>query len=141
MGNRTSGQLNQILLTLMMFFVITLAGCESWLPDAHRLDPRQGNVIERKQLDNIKLGMSKSEVSQVLGIPMINDPFHADRWDYIYRYIPGRGETVQSHVSLQFKGDRLQQMDDSNFQEHNPNLLEDNVDRGSVETTPKPEID
>ena len=40
-----------------------------------------------------------------MGNPLISDPFHVQRWDYIYRYVPGRGEPVQSRVTLFFEGD------------------------------------
>lgn len=114
---RNSSQLNQILLISILFFSLLLSACESWLPQAHRLDLTQGNVIERDNLEKLQLGMSRTEVTQIIGHPMISDPFHAERWDYLYRYIPGRGEAQQSRVTLFFEANKLIKIEDSTYRE------------------------
>lgn len=122
MGNRTntSGITNFSLLTVALLF--TLVSCASWLPDAHRIDILQGNVIKREDLDRVHTGMKKSEITPVLGTPMISDPFHAERWDYIYRHIPGRGEIKQSRITLFFEADVLVRIDDSEYIEPEPDI-------------------
>ncbi len=101
--------------TLTILVFSSLAACAQWLPDAHRLDLQQGNTIEQAQRDQIHIGMSKHEIRQILGEPMLTDPFHRQRWDYIYRFIPGRGEEKKSRLTLFFVDDRLQAIDDSEF--------------------------
>ncbi len=73
---------------------LMISACASWLPDAHRLDLQQGNTIKLKQLETIEIGMTKSEIRQIMGSPMLSDPFHSDRWDYIYLFIPNTVETA-----------------------------------------------
>lgn len=71
----------------------------------YRPDVVQGNFISREQLETVRVGMSKDQVKQLLGTPLLNDIFHADRWDYIFVY--KRGDTQQSEqraVTLTFKG-------------------------------------
>ncbi len=51
--------------------------------------------------------MDKRQVRHVMGTPMLVDPFHQQRWDYIYRMRPSRGETEQRRVALFFEGDQL----------------------------------
>lgn len=101
----------------LLFTVFVISSCESWLPDAHRPDFTQGNVIERDALDKIHVGMKKSAITPILGSPMLTDPFHAQRWDYIYRFLPGRGKPVQSRITLYFEGDVLVKIDDSLYVE------------------------
>lgn len=42
----------------------------------------QGNLIEKKAVDQLQVGQSKQQVAALLGTPSIADPFHAQRWDY-----------------------------------------------------------
>ncbi len=107
-------------LILVLLAVFVVSSCESWLPEAHRPDITQGNVIKRDDLDKIHVGMKKSMVTPILGSPMLTDPFHAQRWDYIYRFLPGRGEPRQSRVTLYFEDDTLIKIDDSMYFEPRP---------------------
>jgi outer membrane protein assembly factor BamE len=92
-----------------------LSACAEWLPDAHRPDLTQGNAIKQSDLAKLRPGMNKAKVVEIIGSPTLLDPFHAERWDYIYRYIPGRGQAEQSRLSLFFNGDILQRIDDSAY--------------------------
>jgi len=94
---------------------VLLTACTDWLPTAHRLDLEQGNSIKLEQLEKIKTGMSKSEVRRIMGLPMISDPFHNQRWDYIYRYLPKSGFERKSLLTLEFENDVLVKIDDSEF--------------------------
>lgn len=89
-----------------------LTGCESITPSFYQLDVRQGNVIEQEQLAQLHPGMTRRQVQSVLGTPLIADPFHQDRWDYVYLYYPD-GDTEdgeERHVTLFFEGDVLSRM-------------------------------
>lgn len=89
-----------------------LAGCGpvEKLPFVHRIDVQQGNIVTQEMVDQLKPGMTKRQVQFTLGSPMIVDVFHQDRWDYLYRMEPGKGEIEQKHVSLRFKDDTLVQI-------------------------------
>ncbi len=95
-----------------MFF---LSACADWLPEAHKLDLQQGNTIKLIQLESLELGMTKSEVRKIMGSPMLSDPFHNQRWDYIYRFIPNKGFERKSLLTLYFENDRLVKIDDSQY--------------------------
>lgn len=92
-----------------------LSACASWLPNAHRPDFTQGNAIKPENLSQLHPGMSKAKIVEIIGNPTLIDPFHSERWDYIYRYIPGRGDSEESRVSLFFKGDVLSRIDISAY--------------------------
>lgn len=78
----------------------------------YKMDIRQGNYITDEMRQNLELGMSKQETQTLLGTPMINDAFHGDRWDYIYR-LEQQGEvTEQQHLALYFENDTLIKMTD-----------------------------
>ena len=101
----------------LIFIVLFASGCAEWLPDAYRLDLQQGNSVKREQRDRLEPGMSQREVRAILGEPMLKDPFHADRWDYIYRFIPHKGKERKSRLTLYFANGLLQRIDDSEYVE------------------------
>lgn len=53
----------------------------------YRIDVQQGNFITQEIVDKLNLGMTKSQVRFVLGSALISDPFHDNRWDYVYRLV------------------------------------------------------
>lgn len=109
--------ISSILISITLPFV---SSCANWLPEAHRQDVKQGNEIQREKLNKVHVGMKKSEIIPLLGNPTLRDPFHANRWDYIYRYITRGQEAEQSRVTLFFKDDKLIRIDDSDYIEPKP---------------------
>ena len=95
--------------------LVCVSACADWLPDAHRLDLQQGNTVKLEQLESIEIGMTKTEVRRIMGSPMLSDPFHNQRWDYIYRFIPNKGFERKSLLTLYFEEDLLVTIDDSQY--------------------------
>ena len=100
---------------VMLYSVTVVSACTSWLPDPHRLDLQQGNTVKLEQLESIEIGMNKSEVRKIMGSPMLADPFHTQRWDYIYRFIPDKGFERKSLLTLYFEDEVLIKIDDSEY--------------------------
>lgn len=74
---------------------LMVAGC-SWFPsfDVYKLDINQGNYITQDQVDKLKVGQTRQQARLALGTPLVADPFHANRWDYVYEF--GRqGRTLE----------------------------------------------
>jgi outer membrane protein assembly factor BamE len=82
---------------------------------AYRPDIQQGNVLETEQLQKIKLGMTKKQVSFLLGSPLLQDPFHRDRWDYIYTLKKANEPLIRQRLTLFFANEVLSKIDDSEF--------------------------
>lgn len=99
---------------LILAAALVLSGCSTKLVPAitpHKMDIQQGNHVSPEALAKIKPGMTKSQVRFALGTPLVNDPFHANRWDYIYR-LQKRGRLVEEHkATLIFDGDILARID------------------------------
>ena len=69
------------LLSKLLIISVTLAfitGCNV----LYRQPVYQGTLFEKKNVDQLKEGMSQQEVYQLVGTPPIADPFHQSRWDY-----------------------------------------------------------
>ena len=76
----------------------------------HRIDVQQGNVITKDMVDKLKTGMTKGQVLFVMGSPLIEDPFHGERWDYVFTMQPGdtRKITEYKRVSVLFSEDKVE---------------------------------
>jgi outer membrane protein assembly factor BamE len=67
----------------------------------------QGNFVSREQKEFLKPGMSRLQVKEVLGTPLVASVFHEQRWDYVFT-IRRQGVPAQSFsLSVLFKGDVL----------------------------------
>jgi len=73
----------------------------------YKIDIVQGNFVSREQATAIKPGMSRNQVKNILGTPLLTSIFHADRWDYVFTF-KRQGVAPQSRrVSVFFKEDVL----------------------------------
>jgi len=73
----------------------------------YKIDIVQGNFVSREQAAAIKPGMSRNQVRNTLGTPLLTSIFHADRWDYVFTF-KRQGVAPQSRrVSVFFKDDVL----------------------------------
>ncbi|MBU0623019.1 MAG: outer membrane protein assembly factor BamE [Gammaproteobacteria bacterium] len=96
---------------------LLLASCSvtDYLPTftPYKVEIRQGNLITQDMRAKIKVGMTQSQVKAALGAPLINDPYHPDRWDYFYSFAQ-QGETLESQrLTLYFNKDVLKRIVDA----------------------------
>ena len=101
-----------------MAVALGLAGCAVQSTDSflgsitpYKIEVVQGNVITSEQVAALKPGMTRAQVRDVLGTPLMADIFHADRWDYVFT-IRRQGTEAQSRrVIVRFTGDQLLSID------------------------------
>jgi outer membrane protein assembly factor BamE len=78
----------------------------------YRVNIPQGNYLEAKSLDQVQVGMTRSQVRYLLGTPMLADPFHPDRWDYLYYFKLGKTQKVDRRlVVIYFAEDKVLRID------------------------------
>lgn len=94
--------------------LLPLAACSNvQMPDVasaitpYRIDIRQGNYITQEMVAQLKPGMTRDQVRFILGTPLVADIFHAERWDYIYSFKPGRGEMQLRRFAVFFEDNKL----------------------------------
>ena len=56
-------------------------------------DVVQGNFISSEQYSQLKVGMSREQVRQIMGTPLLASYFHANRWDYVFEF-KREGQTI-----------------------------------------------
>ena len=91
--------------------LLLLASC-SWITP-HKLEIRQGNLLTPEMIARVKVGMTQQQVKTLLGTPLLNDPLHANRWDYVYRFSQEGKLIEKRRLSLYFESDSLSRMDDT----------------------------
>lgn len=77
----------------------------------YKVDVVQGNFVSAEQVAALKPGMSRLQVRDILGTPLLTSVFHADRWDYVFTF-RRQGVAPQSRkLTLHFKGDGLERIE------------------------------
>lgn len=92
----------QKLLIILMVCATLMAGCA-----IHKPDIQQGNVVTPEMLEQLKIGMSSRQVRFIMGSPLLTDPFHPNRWDYIYMLTKPGMNPERKHTVLYFDNDQL----------------------------------
>ena len=77
----------------------------------YKIDVIQGNFVSKEQVEALMAGMTRGQVKDVLGTPLIASLFHADRWDYVFT-LKRQGVEPQSYkYTTYFKGDVLERFE------------------------------
>jgi outer membrane protein assembly factor BamE len=105
---------------LLLLAPLALSGCSSLLPASlqssdslfglitpYRIEVVQGNVVTREMAANLKPGMSRAQVRDVLGSPLLADIFHVDRWDYVFTIRRQGAPYQQRRVTVLFEGENM----------------------------------
>ncbi len=93
-----------------------LPGC------VYRPDIQQGNLLQATDVDQVKAGMTRSQVRYILGTPMVSNPFDPQRWDYVYTFRRGRDRDVtRAHFVVHFDGDKVSSVEMPDLPEETEN--------------------
>jgi outer membrane protein assembly factor BamE len=77
----------------------------------YRMEIQQGNSVTQEMVSQLKKGMSKDQVRNALGTPLLADIFHAERWDYVYWREYANGYREQSKLVVHFEDGKLARLD------------------------------
>ena len=93
-------------LVMALCLLSALSAC-SWL--SRKIPIEQGNVMTQTMVNQLKPGMTMSQVEQIMGEPVLNSTFDPNRLDYVYTYTKGK-EYKYQRVTLIFKDNQLLQI-------------------------------
>lgn len=98
-----------LILTLLLSAAL-LAGC------VYRMPIFQGNVLDPMQVEQLQTGMTRPQVSFLLGTPMVPTAFDSDRWDYYY-YVKMRTlkAPVTKRLVVYFTDDKVDRIDKTDY--------------------------
>jgi outer membrane protein assembly factor BamE len=92
-------------LTVIVTMLLLASGC------VYQAALSQGNLLEQEDVDQVTLGMTRGQIRFLLGTPMIDDPFHEDRWDYVYYLRVGRDKAIfKRWISIYFVNDNVSEI-------------------------------
>ena len=77
----------------------------------YKMDIVQGNFVSAEQIAAIKPGMSRLQVRDLLGTPLLASIFHADRWDYVFTFRRQGVPPQARQVTVYFNGDALERIE------------------------------
>jgi outer membrane protein assembly factor BamE len=102
-GSSRLGPFEGLKVGVMSLLCVVLSSC-AWIDqplgyvarsiNPYRFELIQGNVITKEQLEVLRPGMSKNQVKEVLGTPLISSLFHEERWDYAFT-VRRAGQEIQ----------------------------------------------
>ena len=85
---------------VLLALAFCLDGC------VYRASVSQGNLLKDEDVEQVQVGMTRSQVRFLLGTPMVEDLFNSNRWDYVYYLKIGRsGNVYRRHFVVYFEGD------------------------------------
>ena len=87
---------------LLIFFITS---CSSF--SFYKVPVTQGNIFEDEDIDKLQVGQSMDQVQFILGSPMIKDPFHSNRWDYLNLVTVGDEKIVEKKLVVIFDDKNL----------------------------------
>ena len=71
----------------------------------------QGNFVSKEQVAELQPGMTRVQVRDLLGTPLMTSLFHGDRWDYVFTLARQGVPPQRYRLTLFFKGDTLDRFD------------------------------
>src|ERR1044071_6599711 len=91
-----------------------LAGCG--VPRAlgiapYKIEVQQGNFVSQDMVDQLKEGMSKDQVRQIMGTQLLVDIFHTERWDYLYSRTGTDGKQEKRKLAVFFVDGKMTRVD------------------------------
>ncbi len=94
--------MRKLIITLPFLICFILGGCHLYQPDV-----QQGNIITVPMLERLKPGMSKEQVQNTLGDPILASDFDDNHWAYVYTFQHSGGKLIKRRLDLYFQNNRL----------------------------------
>lgn len=96
----------------MIFLILILPGCS--LFRVHKFDIEQGNILSQENVDQLRIGMTETEVQSMMGNPILINVFTPNRFSYVYSFQKGYEKMTVKRVILIFQSGRLREIMTSN---------------------------
>ncbi|WP_027349577.1 outer membrane protein assembly factor BamE [Halotalea alkalilenta] len=102
---------NSIRIVTLCCVISLIGGCGFF--SVYKRDQPQGNLITPEMVQQVQQGMTREQVTYIMGAPLMDNPFDADQWDYVYQLHTADGQVYDKRVSLYFQDDRVSYIDTS----------------------------
>src|SRR3990167_2460996 len=85
----------------------------------YRVDVVQGNVVTQEVMALIQPGLGRAQVREILGTPLLADPFHANRWDYVFTIRRQGVPDQKRNITVFFENDVVARFDTAELPSEN----------------------
>ncbi len=109
--------------TFLAIASVSLVGCGL----VYKVNVNQGNLVEPKMVETLKPGMTKRQVTLVMGTPSIQSPFDVDRWDYAASISRRGSDPEVKNLTLFFEDNLLVKIEGDYFGKQDSDLLQDAI--------------
>lgn len=103
--------MTKLLISIIIVASLQLAACSRGLLSVHRIDIQQGNMLEAKIVEKIKIGMTRPQVKSILGAPVLEPVLEEDRWDYVYYVKQPDKKPEKQLLSIFFKQEKVNKIE------------------------------
>jgi len=87
---------------IIVILTLLLTSC------VYTLNIQQGNILDQKDIDKLRAGLTKNQVVFVLGNPVVDDSFSDHKWIYLYTFSNRMTDTeTTKRLELSFNEDKL----------------------------------
>ena len=97
--------MKQLIVFTFIFSFLFITGCTSLSP--YKVPVLQGNIIEDKDIQKLRPGLTKDQVLYILGTPLASSPLQSTRWDYFYSIKIGNQNFGERKLTLLYDSDNL----------------------------------
>lgn len=107
-------------LCLALAALLGLAACTAErvsLFPSYKLKVVQGNQLDPRAVVSLQPGMTRDQVQLLLGTPLLQDVFHANRWDYTFNTSRNGVLKDQSTLTLYFENNVLSKAEGNAIQQ------------------------
>lgn len=113
----------RILITMRStWLILALAMATSGCGIIYKAPIHQGNLLDERNVSQLQVGMNRRQVISLLGSPVIADPFHQSRWDYVASQKRKGKDAEIKRFAVFFDGDSLTRWEGDYFPEQNQAL-------------------
>jgi outer membrane protein assembly factor BamE len=106
---------------LLLLAALLVSGCGV----IYRQPVYQGTLLEKSDVDQLREGMTPTQVIALLGTPPVADPFHNERWDYVASERHRRGRTEVKNLTIYFENAKVARWEGEYFPEKDMELVQE----------------
>lgn len=89
---------------LILLILLSMTACHEFTLQKTHI--QQGNFISPKEVNQLRRGMTKKQVANIMGSPVYDTTFNLDRWVYVYTSHIGKTRTSRRAI-VTFQQNRL----------------------------------
>ena len=73
----------------------------------YKVDVVQGNFVSKEQVAALQPGMSRQQVREIMGTPLVTSVFHGNRWEYVFTLKRAGLDPQTRKLTVFFEGDEM----------------------------------